>query len=338
MQQNPPIEMARVTYEGESDQPYCLAWSPDGKYLAFGDNVLPAPTVQVWRVEKAGAALVATYTGHRDEVFGGVNTVAWSPDGTRIASASHDGSVEVWEAETGRRLLTYRGHVQEGTWVLKAAWSPDGRCIASCEGGLAEKDYAVQVWEAETGRHLLTYGGHHAAIYALAWSPDGTRIASGSYDSTLQIWERISGACLACHRHPGWVHAVAWSPDGVRIAAALDDYMVQIWSASTHQPLLTRPAHDGKTSHFPFAYTADLAWSPDGHYLLTGSSDGVMQICDADSGELSLSIAVDESEPDRAHACGIVAVAWSSKWEKIALIVLDGTVRAWLVEAPPAIA
>jgi eukaryotic-like serine/threonine-protein kinase len=325
-------EFEKLTYPGESDQPYCLAWSPDGKYLVIGDNAQPTPAVKVWRVEESGLSPLSTYSGHRDEV----SCVAWSPDGRRIASGGLDGIVQVWEAETARQILTYRGHVLEGIQVLAVAWSPDGQVVASSEGGPAlEYPYAVQVWEAETARQVFTYRDHSAACYALAWSPDGTRLASGSYDSSLHVWEWGSGKRSATYRHPGWIHAASWSPDGTRIAVALDDFMVQIWDVLTHRPHQVLQAHDGKTSFFPFSYTAALAYSPDGRCLLTGSSDGVVMIFDTASGEPLFTKALAE-EPDRAHAEGIVAVAWSPVQELIALAVLDGTVRIWRVEASPA--
>jgi WD40 repeat protein len=321
-----------IRYPGEHDQAHCLAWSPDGRHLAFGDDARPHPTVQVWRVDGGKADFFLAYLGHRGEV----TALSWSPDGERIASASMDGMVHIWDVASGKRLRAYRGHVGEETWVLDVAWSPDGTRIASAEGGPGEeRQYGVHVWEAATGAHLLTYQGHDAAIYSLAWSPDSTWVASGSYDSTVQVWEAGSGALLASHPHPGWVHAVAWSPDGSRVAAALDDYMVQVWDAETGEPRLTYQAHDDQQSFYPFAYTASLAWSPDGRCLLTGSSDGVMQVFTAATGDLLFNHALD-GQTDRSHTDGILRVAWSPREEGlIALIVLDGTVRLWLVGPPP---
>ncbi len=106
--------------------------------------------------------------------------------------------------------------------------------------------------------------------------------------------------------------------------------MVQIWDTLAHQPHLIYQAHDGKTSFFPFAYTAELSWSPDGRSLLTGTSDSVVQIRDTATGEPLFTTALDE-EADRSHAEGVVAVAWSPRQEWIALAVLDGTVRIWRI-------
>jgi WD40 repeat protein len=81
-----------------------------------------------------------------------VNAVAWSPDGRRIASASRDETVQVWDAANGKALLSYNGHTD---WVLAVAWSPDGRRIAS-----ASRDETVQVWDAASGKPLLSFNGH----------------------------------------------------------------------------------------------------------------------------------------------------------------------------------
>ena len=123
-----------------------------------------------------------TYSGHSNWVY----SVAWSPNGKRIASASFDGTVQVWDALTGGHVFTYRGHTSA---VNAATWSPDGKRIAS-----ASADGTVQVWDATAGSNIYIYTGHDkdfagTSIIAVAWSPDGKLIASGGGDETVQVWQ-----------------------------------------------------------------------------------------------------------------------------------------------------
>ena len=129
--------------------------------LSHAGTPAPVPT--------AGTTLV-TYSGHTAPIF----SVAWSPDGTRIASASYDDTAQVWDARKGESpLVTYRGH--RGL-VGAIAWSPDSTRLAS--GGY---DKTVQVWDARKGdRALVTYTGHTGVIESLMWSPNGRYIASAS--------------------------------------------------------------------------------------------------------------------------------------------------------------
>src|SRR6266498_2537524 len=114
--------------------------------------------------------MLYTYHGH----LNAISDLVWSPDGTRIASASYDKTVQVWDATTGKRLLTYYGHTDA---VTALAWSPDDQHIAS-----ASLDKTVQIWQVSTGQTLLVYRGHLNWVTAVAWSPDGTSIASAGLD------------------------------------------------------------------------------------------------------------------------------------------------------------
>jgi len=94
----------------------------------------------------------------------------------------------------------------------------------------------VQVWDASNGAQVYTYRGHFNAplgfVTTVAWSPDGTRIASGSYDRTVQVWDAVNGEHVYIYRrHTATVTTVAWSPDGTRIASGSDDRTVQVWGA-----------------------------------------------------------------------------------------------------------
>ena len=136
---------------------------------------------------KSGRRLL-TYPGHAAPV----RAVAWSHDGTRIASASQDGTVQVWNAASGRLLLTYRDHTAP-VWTV--AWSPSGVCIASATGNDSYEypKETVQVWNAMTGQTLRSYpvpssAGYVDGTLSMAWSPDGTHLASGGADTIVHLW------------------------------------------------------------------------------------------------------------------------------------------------------
>jgi len=300
-----------------------------------------------------------TYMGHLSPVA----TVAWSPDGARIASGSWDQMVQVWDAYSGAHLFIYRGHT---TNVNAVAWSPVRvhQLIASASGNSFFKgEHVVQVWDAATKAHLLTYRGHTLPVHTVAWSPDGTHIASAGEDKTVQIWDASSGILIQSYsRHTGLVSSVAWSPDGKRIASASDDTTVQVWDARTAMLI------------FSFSHTSTVnavAWSPDGKRIASASGniflggEHSVRVWDAVTGAHILiyrghtsqvstvawspdgkRIASASAGPEknvqiwdassgttiytyRSHTLGVNDVAWSPDGQFIASASNDGTVRVW---------
>lgn len=246
--------------------------------------------------------LLYTFRGHTGWVW----SAAWSPDGSRIASASGDGTAQVWDALSGDHLTIYYGHNNS---VYAVSWSPDGRRIAS-----AGYDKSVQVWDATFGDHFYSYLGHTATVWTVAWSPDGKYIASAGGDKTVQVWNATSGQPLLTYRgHNGFVYTVAWSSDNKYIASASDDGTVQVWNAANGHLLYT-------FQHSTASMLA-VAWSPHGQRLASSSSDGKVQVWDAiNGGHLYVY---------HGHSDFVYTVAWSPNSQRIASAGDDKTVHVW---------
>ncbi|HEX9133284.1 MAG TPA: WD40 repeat domain-containing serine/threonine-protein kinase [Ktedonobacteraceae bacterium] len=287
-----------------------------GIMYVYPSPVVPRPSFPPSQLNAGSASVGSTlvvYHGHSKRA----RSVAWSPDGKQIVSASDDKTAQVWEAVTGDHLFTYAGHADG---VNAVAWSPDGKLITS-----ASSDATVQVWEAATGIYLFTYTGHADRVNSVAWSPDGKLIASASDDSTVHIWDATTGRNMFFSKnvyrgHSERVRALAWSPDGKCIASASDDKTVHIWNFASRKPTLIFQGHaDGLRA---------VAWSPDGKYIASGAgssnkyyADNTVCIWDTSSGN---TIYIYHS-----HFDPMLDLAWSPDGQQIASASMDNSVSVW---------
>ncbi len=271
--------------------------------LQFGESPIPAAEGALHEAFSSIQAWL-TLKGHKEDV----NSVAWSPDGKRLATGSSDRTIKVWDAAGGQELLSLKGH---NGGVYSVAWSPDGTRLAS--GSL---DGTVKIWYA-TGQELLTLKGHQSGVDSVAWSPDGNRLATGSFDNTAKVWNAASGEERGTLRgHVAEIYKLAWSPDGKRLATASVDRTIKVWNVAGGQELLTLRGHKDRVY--------SVAWSPDGKWLATGSLDHTAKIWNADDGQELITLV--------GHTNNVSSVAWSPDGNWLATGSYDQTVMVWEVD------
>ena len=147
-----------------------------------------------------------TMRGHEGLVF----SATWSPDGTRILTASIDHTARIWSADGRGAPFIFKGHEDI---LVSAAWSPDGARILT-----ASRDKTARVWNADGSGAPLILKGHENEVRSAAWSPDGTRVLTASRDKTARVWNADgSRAPLTLEGHADVVLSAAWSPDGARV-------------------------------------------------------------------------------------------------------------------------
>jgi Tol biopolymer transport system component len=196
-----------------------IAWSPDSKIIAvassYGVCFYNAETVR---------QVVFTERHVFIEISVWVSQVAFSPDGSLVASGSRDKTVRLWRVSDGSLLRTLKGHTDN---VFSVAFSPDGKRLAS-----GSRDKTVRLWQVSDGSLLRTLE-HTADVHSVAFSPDGESLASGSDDKTVRLWRVSDGSLLRTLKgHTDNVISVAFSPDGKRLASGSADSTVRLWGVA----------------------------------------------------------------------------------------------------------
>jgi WD40 repeat protein/serine/threonine protein kinase len=337
-----------ANFRGHKGGVSCVRFHPDGTRLVSAGSDL---TVKFWETLSGGDAL--TITGHggwayrvvftpdsrrlisggsgmfqeSDAATGesiatleripGVQGLALSPDGRQIVTSAWDRTdFLLWDAGTGRRLATLRGHTDP---VPAVAFAPDGRSIAS-----ASEDNTVKIWDAATSQEIRTLRGHAAGVFSLAFSPDARRLASISWDSTVRLWDVAAGRevrtfrGIVQERSDYFGNAVVFRPDGEWIAGASDDGRVMIWEVETGQEVHTLVGHTGEVNA--------VAFSPDGRRMASARRDGTIKLWDAETGEEVFAL--------RGHLGQVLGVAFSPDGNRIASASIDMTVKIWDASLP----
>ncbi|OJA14567.1 hypothetical protein AZE42_06365 [Rhizopogon vesiculosus] len=246
-----------------------------------------------------------------------VQSVVFSPDGKIIVCGAGDGTIQLWDAETGKALGDpLRGHTAS---VRSVAISPDGHHIVS-----ASWDKTIRVWDIDTHETLgFPIRGHTDYIECVAISPDGRRIVSSSWDKTIRVWDMQTGEALGAplEGHTNYVWSVAISPDGKRIVSSSDDKTIRMWDMETGKAL-------GAPLEGHLDRIRSVAISPDGKRIVSGGSgreDTTLRTWDAETGKAL-------SAPFHGHFGDIWTVAISLDGMRIVSGSIDKTIRVWDIE------
>jgi len=206
-----------------------------------------------------------TLTGHTDEVA----DIDFSPDGTKLASASHDHTAKIWDFASGKELFTLKGHTDQ---VEAIEFSPDGKRLAT-----ASWDGTAKIWDAATGRELMTLSGHTDRLSDIQYSPDGKLIATVADGVNVIVWDVESGKELLPLADTS-LYRVSFSPDGSKIASGYADGTVKVWDINTKQATLTLSGGHGDLVYL-------VSFSPDGNKLVSNAIDDSIIVWDLQSGE-----------------------------------------------------
>ncbi len=281
----------------------------------------------------------ATAAGHARPAV----SVLFSPDGTRLVSASTDRLVKLWDVESGRELATLSGH--EGP-VHEMAFSPDGTLLAT-----PSNDRTVRLWEVAEQRERARLFGHTGAVWTAAFSPDGRVLASTGRDRTIRLWDVAAGRELRVFEAVEVSGSLTFDRAGVWIASAEDDGAVRLYDAATGAVLSTFELHRAGVSFVAFSH--DMKWlassGEDGAVRRVSLADGAIEDVATTGGR---AWAVEFSPDDRrlaiaastgawiktfggeqralhGHRGEVNAIVFSPDGKRVATAGDDGTVRLW---------
>ena len=265
------------------------------------------------RKEKAPLPSLALTVTLKDKfkahLKGGVFCVAFSPDGSWLATSSADSTIRLWElSEKGFQQIFQK---PLNDWARSVAFSPMGRFLAA-----GSWDHAVRLWQIPERRLVKTLEGHTGSVLSVAFSPSGEILASASWDNTIKIWDVSSGRLVkTLEGHIGVVFGLAFSPDGKLLASSSEDKTVRIWQIPDGGLLSVLEGHEDDVN--------SVAFAPDGRLLASGSRDSTVRLWQITNGSGDLRGILE------GHSKSVLSVAFSPDGKFLASGAGDKTIRLW---------
>ncbi|MEG4800580.1 NACHT domain-containing protein [Microcoleus sp. ARI1-B5] len=238
--------------------------------------------------------------------LGNVISIAFSHDGNFLATGDSNGMIRLWEADSGREILTCKGHKNR---VTSVAFSPSGEMLVS-----GSYDCTVRLWDIRTCECLQVFQGHSETVFSVSFNSSGDMLASGSFDKTVRLWDICKRECFQILRgHTSLVKSVTFSPDGEKLASGSGDKTVRLWDVRTGECLQILPGIKG--------LVRSVAFSPGGQILASGGDDNTVKLWNISTGECLRIL--------EGHIFTINSISFSPSSEIIATGSNDKTVRLW---------
>jgi hypothetical protein len=275
-----------------------IRFSPKGDILAVGGGQ-PSAKGDLRLYQTPDWKLLATLRGHDDVVF----SLAFNPAGDKLASASFDQSVRLWNVKTHALIREYHHH---SDFVYAVAFSPSGKQLVS-----ASKDRTVALVEVETGKSVFTYSGMEQDVMAVAFHPDGKSIISSGFEANIFWWNAQTGERMgkAVAGHGIATHELAFSKDGKRAVSAGADRTVRSYDGSTLALLKSYPV--GSVCY-------SVAISPNSKLIASGSFDGLVRVWDEASGRHLATLMAIAGENDQYDWLAITPEGYAVSSDKLA--------------------
>ncbi|MEH1915177.1 NB-ARC domain-containing protein [Nostoc sp.] len=267
----------------------------------------------IWQADLQNVKLHNTNFAHAHlaksvfvETFGGIFSVAFSPNGKLLATGDTNGEIRLYEVANSQQLLTCKGHAG---WVWSVSFSPNGQVLAS-----GSNDQTIKLWDTSNGQCFKTLEGHTGGVRSVTFNSDGQVLASGSDDQTVKLWNTTTGKCIKTLQEVGCsVWSVAFSPKNYILASGNDDYKVRLWDINSSSCIHTLEGHTQRVYSVTF--------SPDGNTLASGSHDQTVKLWNLSTGRCFKSL---QGHTDLVHS-----VTFSVDGNALVSCGDDQTVKVW---------